>query len=199
MLKKILLVLVALVALIVGGAFLLPREITVTHTAQLDAAPDVLFPLISTPTEWPKWSAWNRRDPDMTITYSGPPTGVGARWDWKSAKEGDGFMVFTLSVPSAKVEYDLTIIGMGPPSHGDIQMAPNAKGTVVAWTQTFDMGNNPFGRWFGLYIPTMMRRDFTAGLEQLNEYSRNMPPSEPIMGREIPGAQLVPSDAPSVP
>ncbi len=195
MLKKILLGLLVVVVLLIGVAYLLPRRITVTHTAQLASSPDVLFPLVATPMEWPQWSPWNKRDPDMTITFSGPPTGVGARWDWKSASQGDGFMVFTESMPSVRIGYNLTIIGMGPPSTGTFRFAPNPSGTMVEWSMTADMGNNPLGRWFGLLMPNMLRKDFVEGLAGLDEYAKTQPPSEPIMGIELPGAVLVPRDS----
>ena len=193
MLKKILLGLVVVVALLVGVSYLFPRHVSVVHTAQLSSPPDVIFPLVETPREWANWSPWNRRDTAMTITYSGPEQGTGARWDWQSEQEGDGFMIITQATPSVKVNYELTIIGMGPPSYGDIVIAPNSQGSMVAWSMDFDMGNNPIGRWFGLFMPSMMRKDFTEGLELLDQYAATKPPSEPIMGREIPGAIAVPA------
>lgn len=194
MLKKILLGVFALLIVLVGVAYLLPRKITVTRSAQLAASPDVIFPLIETPAEWPNWSPWNKRDPNMQITFSGPPAGEGAKWAWTSESEGDGEMIITKSVPSVLMDFELTIVGMGPPSSGGFRLAPNAQGTIVEWTMTADMGNSPIGRWIGLLMPGMLAKDFDEGLASLDVYAKTRPPSEAIMGFEIPGAQLVPTD-----
>lgn len=186
MLKKLLLGVVALLILLVGTAYLLPRQVTVKRTAQILAPPEVVFPILSTPSEWPRWSPWNARDPEMQVTFSGPPTGVGATWSWKSASEGDGSMTFTLSIPSVKVGYTLTIEGMGPPSTGDFLIAPNAEGSVVAWSMTIDMGNTPIGRWMGLLVPRWLERDFDDGLRRLSDYAETQPPPPPIIGIEVP-------------
>lgn len=186
MLKKLLLGVVALVLVFTATAYLLPRYVTVKHTAQILAPPEVVFPILSTPAEWPRWSPWTARDPDMELTFSGPPTGFGATWSWTSASQGDGSMTFTLSIPSVKVEYELAITGEGPPATGDFLIAPNAKGCVVAWTQRTDMGHSPVGRWMGLLVPGRLRGDFTEGLSRLSDYARAQPTAPPIVGIEIP-------------
>ncbi len=191
MLKKVLLGLVLLIVVLVGVAYLLPRNITVTRTAQLASSPDIIFPLLETPSEWPQWSPWNKRDPNMKITYSGPPSGQGAKWAWTSESEGDGEMVITESVPSVVVNFELTIVGMGPPSRGGFRLAPNANGTVVEWSMTADMGNSPMGRWIGLMMPGWLAKDFDDGLAALDAYAKTRPPGEHIMGVELPGAALV--------
>lgn len=193
MLKKLLLGLVALLVLLAAGAYLLPREHTVVVTAPVPAPPEVVFPLIETPAEWPKWSPWNKRDPDMQITYAGPPRGEGATWSWKSASEGDGSMTITQAVPSVIVGYQLSIAGMGPPSDGTFTIAAAPAGSVVEWKMRVDMGNNPIGRWIGLMMPTWLRKDFTEGLDALGAYAATLPPPPPIMGIEVP---LVPDTTP---
>jgi hypothetical protein len=184
--KKLLIGVVALLLVLTATAYLLPRYVTVKHTAQILAPPEVVFPILSTPAEWPKWSPWNARDTAMSVTLSGPPTGVGATWSWQSASQGNGSMTFTLSIPSVKVEYLLSIEGMGPPSKGDFLIAPNAEGCVVAWTQVADMGNSPVGRWMGLLLRGWLRTDFEEGLARLSDYAQTQPPPPPIIGIEMP-------------
>lgn len=186
MLKKVLLGFVALLLVLSATAYLRPRYVTVKHTAQILAPPEVVFPILSTPMEWPKWSPWNARDPEMQVSFSGPPTGVGATWSWTSASQGDGSMTFTLSIPSVKAEYELSLVGMGPPSKGDFLIAPNAEGCVVAWTQRTDMGNSPIGRWMGLLLSRWLRRDFEEGLARLSDYAQTQPLPPPIIGIEVP-------------
>lgn len=172
MLKKTLLGFVVLVVVLVGVSYLFPRYIRVERSAQLAASPDVLYEIVATPAEWPKWSPWNKRDTAITISFSGPASGEGARWAWQSESQGDGEMVFTTAEPNNKVGYELTIIGMGPPSTGEFVFTPGSEGTMVTWDMTADMGNTPMGRWFGLFMPGMLTKDFDDGLASLGEYAR---------------------------
>lgn len=186
MLRKLLLGLVGLVVLLSATAYLLPRTVSVQRTARVAAPPEVVFPIIATPAEWPKWSPWNQRDPNMEINFSGPPTGVGATWSWKSKSEGDGSMTFTQSIPSVKVAYELTIVGMGPPSPGAFLIAADPDGSMVQWSMTADMGNSPIGRWLGLLMPRWLGKDFEEGLASLSAYAATQPLPPPIIGIEVP-------------
>lgn len=171
MLKKFLLGSVVLIGILIGVAYLFPRYVEVSRSAQLAASPEILYPIVATPAEWPRWSPWNKRDSNMTISLSGPASGDGARWDWKSESQGNGSMVFTRAEPMRRLSYELTITGMGPPSYGDFIFTPNASGTLVTWDMTADMGNSPIGRWFGLMMPSMLSKDFDDGLRSLDAYA----------------------------
>jgi len=184
MARKLLLGVAALLSVLVVSAYLLPREVTVQRTAQILAPPEVVFPILSTPSEWPRWSPWTARDTAIRVTFSGPPTGVGATWSWTSASEGTGSMTFTLSIPSVKVGYTLARDGWGPLARGDFLIAPNTRGSVVAWTMTADVGNSPIGRWMGLLLPRRVARDIDDGLRRLSDYAPTQPPPPPIIGIE---------------
>jgi hypothetical protein len=179
MLKKLLLSLVILLVALAGIGMLLPRSITVTRAVAVNATPDAIYPFVSTPREWPRWSPWNKRDAAMTISYSGPASGAGAKWEWKSASQGDGSMVFTEATAPTSAAFELAIVGMGPPSTGKFTLTPAGATTTVEWTMTSDMGAGPVGRWFGLaYFRRMLEKDFDeglAGVKQLAEAQRAAP------------------------
>ncbi|MCU0635827.1 MAG: SRPBCC family protein [Gemmatimonadaceae bacterium] len=175
MLKKLLIGLVVVVIALAGIGMLLPRSITVTRSTTINATPEQVFPLIASPREWPRWSAWNKRDPNMTITYSGPAAGAGAKWDWKSESQGDGSMVFTEANAPTSASFELTIVGMGPPSTGTFRLTPSGGSTTLEWTMTSDMGAGPVGRWFGLYFPSMLRKDFDEGLAGVKQLAESAP------------------------
>jgi hypothetical protein len=177
MLKKLLLSLLVLVVALAAVGMVLPRMITVTRSVVINAPADRIYPLVASPREWPTWSPWNKRDPNMEIAYSGPADGVGARWDWKSKSEGDGSMVFTAVTPPTDIDFELTIVGMGPPAKGQFRMKPSGAGTEIEWTMISDMGAGPVGRLFGLYFPTMLKKDFDAGLAALKARAESQPSS----------------------
>lgn len=167
MLKRVLIAIFALVAVLLLVGFFLPRNVTTVRTAEIAAAPERIYPLVATPAEWKRWAAWNQRDPEMQIEYSGPPAGAGASWSWKSGSEGNGSMTFTEADEPRRVAYQLRFEGVDEPSTGEITLEPAGGSTRVRWTMRADMGRGPVGRWFGVFLPGMVGKDFDAGLAGL--------------------------------
>src|SRR3954462_10549663 len=95
----------ALAALAVG--FFLPRTFEVSRSVVINAPEARVYDDIADPRIWKKWSVWRRRDPQMDVSYSGPPFGQGAKWSWKSSSEGTGNMEFVRVEPNARIEYTL--------------------------------------------------------------------------------------------
>ena len=155
-----------LVLLLVVG-FFLPGTFTVVRSADIAAPPEKVYALVADPRGWKAWSAWNKRDPQMQIVYSGPPVGAGAKWEWKSKTEGDGVMTFTAAEPSRRVAFDLYFPDFGTTSRGDLRFEPAAAGTHVTWTMNGDMGKNPLYHWFALGADSMVGKDFSEGLAGL--------------------------------
>lgn len=168
-LKRILLTLVALVALVLLVGMVLPSGFKVQRSVVITAPPDRIFPLLADPREWKRWAIWNQRDPAMKIEYSGAPSGAGARWSWQSKTEGNGAMEFTAAVPYKHVDYSLTFPDFGMTSRGVLTLVPDGAGTRVVWTNEGDMGKNPFNRYFGLMMDSMVGPDFEAGLANLKK------------------------------
>ena len=78
------LVLLLAVVLVAGGWMLSPK-FSVSRSVTVAAPPEKVYALVADPRRWKEWSVWNRRDPAMQITYSGPPEGAGAAWAWVCA------------------------------------------------------------------------------------------------------------------
>src|SRR5260221_4551569 len=93
-------------AFIVGGLFL-PSTVAVQRSIVINAPANRVYNLVVEPRQWTNWSVWNRRDPNMRVTYKGPPFGMGAKWEWASKSEGSGSMEFTRVEPDRVVEYAL--------------------------------------------------------------------------------------------
>src|SRR5712691_3234274 len=84
-----------------------PSGFAVERSIEINAPPRMIYDYVVEPKQWTKWSVWTQRDPQMRITYSGPPFGMGAKWSWVSKSEGSGSMVFTRVEPDRRVEYTL--------------------------------------------------------------------------------------------
>ena len=156
---------IALAALL--GGLVLPSTFSVQRSIEIKAAPGRIYDLVVEPKKWKDWSVWTRRDPNMRITYSGPPFGMGAKWSWVSKSEGNGTMEFTRVEPDRAVEYALFFPDFGMKSSGAIRLEPAGNATRVTWTNAGDVGGNPFKHYLAMMMDRMVGPDFEAGLANL--------------------------------
>ena len=78
MIKKILFGVALLFAVVlIYGAFK-PGAFAVQRTIAIQATPEKIFPLINDYHNWPAWSPWEKLDPNMKRTLTGPLSGTGA-------------------------------------------------------------------------------------------------------------------------
>ncbi|TQL69199.1 polyketide cyclase/dehydrase/lipid transport protein [Nocardioides albertanoniae] len=87
--------------------------------------------------EWPAWSPWEGLDPHMSRTYSGPDSGVGARYEWSGNKRaGEGTMEVTVSTPE-HIEVALQFLKPFKSRSAVIfDLTPVDDGTRLSWIQT---------------------------------------------------------------
>lgn len=152
--------------LAIGGALLSPRYHVERH-ADIAATPAAVYALVADPRRWAEWSAWNRRDPAMQTTYTGPASGSGAGWSWESRSEGNGRMLFTAAEPDRRVAFELAFPDFGTSARGELRLQPTSTGTRVDWTLDGDAGRNLFWRWMTLLMDRFVGRDFEQGLANL--------------------------------
>jgi uncharacterized protein YndB with AHSA1/START domain len=167
LLKWASIVAIGLVVLLVAGGYALSPKFSVARSATIAAPAEKVYALIADPREWKRWTVWNQRDPAMQITYSGPPSGAGAAWAWKSTTEGDGKITFTAVEANRRVVYALDFPDFGTTSTGAFELAGAGAGTRVTWSIDGDMGSNPLFRWLALFGDAMTGPDFDAGLANL--------------------------------
>jgi uncharacterized protein YndB with AHSA1/START domain len=167
----------AIVLAVVLVGLVLPSTFAVERTVEIKAPARTIFDYIVEPKQWTKWTTWSKRDPDMRITYSGPPFGLGAKWSWVSKTEGTGSMQFTKVEPDQRVEYALVFPDFGMRSSGAIAIAPAGERTRVTWTQKGDVGPNPLKRYLAVMMDRMVGPEFEAGLENLKALAESKPKS----------------------
>jgi len=165
--KALLVLVLVLAAVLVLGGYLISPKFSVSRSVSIAASPEKVYGLVADPRRWKEWTVWNRRDPQMQMEYSGPPSGAGAGWAWKSKSEGDGRMTFTAAQAPTRVAYELFFPDFGTTSTGDVTLAPDSGGTKVTWSINGDMGANPLMRWFALGADSMVGKDFAEGLAGL--------------------------------
>ena len=166
---KVLKYLVGLIVVLLAAGFLLPAEYSAQRSVTINAPVDKVFPLVANQKEWKRWSVWNQRDPNMTMTYAGPEAAVGSKWTWTSKSEGNGGMEIVKADFDKTVAYVLTIEGIDNPFNGRIDFAPAGDKVKVTWTGEGNVGMSPIGRWFAFFMDKMLGPDLEGSLKNLKE------------------------------
>jgi hypothetical protein len=89
-LKWLVIALVAIIALLFAVSFILPSRVHVERSLSMAASQEKVFAQVSNLRNWPAWSPWNLRDPEMKVQYEGPTEGAGQKSIWQSESQGDG-------------------------------------------------------------------------------------------------------------
>lgn len=164
-----------LIALLVAISFFLPSQTSVERTRVVKAPPERIWPLVSEPRSWSKWSPWFARDPRMSIEFSGPTAGAGASWKWDSKTEGRGSMKFEQADPGKRLDYSMHFEDMNSRAKGRIVLEPAGGGTRVTWAFTTEPSLNPINRYFGLLLDRLVGPDFEAGLAGIEKAATATP------------------------
>jgi len=166
MLKKILKVVGALLAVFVAVGVFLPSTYTVQRSTQIAAGTGVVFPLINNLERAGTWDPWGEGDATLKSTYSGPAEGVGAKGTWTSENSGTGSQTITASKPneSVTIELDFGDQGKGTASYA---LTEKDGGTHIVWSMSGDVGFSLIGRYFALGMDGMIGPYFEKGLASL--------------------------------
>lgn len=137
--KKLLLVLLAVVAVFCGYVALQPSQMHVARSIDISASPEAIFPQVENLKTFNEWSPWAKIDPNATITYSEPDAGEGAMMSWKGNSEvGAGNMTVVNSISGKEVEYYLEFIEPWP-GIAESKFVLDTQGensTRVTWSMT---------------------------------------------------------------
>ncbi|MFC5522756.1 SRPBCC family protein [Polaromonas jejuensis] len=108
----------------------------VQRQTAIQAPPEKIFPLINDYRNWGAWSPYEKKDPAMKRSFSGPAAGKGAAYGWESTGGGVGMgdMLITESVPSSLIKIDLNFTKPFE-AHNKVvfSIQPQAGGSTVSW------------------------------------------------------------------
>jgi uncharacterized protein YndB with AHSA1/START domain len=165
----IVVVLIVAVAGVVAYASTRPDSFRVQRSTAIQAPADKIFPLINDYRNWPQWSPYENRDPDMKRIYSGAPSGKGAKYAWEGNKNvGTGEMEIIDTAPPRKLLIKLDF--MSPfEAHNvaEFTLEPQGDSTNVTWAM---QGPVPLiGKLMHLVMDMdkMVGNDFAAGLDKM--------------------------------
>lgn len=172
MIKTVLLVLVAAVALLLLYASTRPDTFRVERSTTIAAPAEKLFPLIRDLQAFNTWNPYALKDPSIRIDFGGGPTaGPGARYDFAGNKDvGKGRITLTGEQAPSEVTMQLD---MFEPFEGHntvvFSLVPEGAGTKVTWAMH---GPSAFiTKLMGIFfnMDQMIGKDFETGLANLKK------------------------------
>jgi uncharacterized protein YndB with AHSA1/START domain len=152
-----------------------PDKCRYERTAAVAAPPEVVFGIVNDLTRWRSWSPYDKRDPAMKVSLSGPAAGPGASYTWDgNGQVGEGRMTITEAAPDERVTMRLQF---ERPFKCDnvvnFLIAPAAGGgSRVTWAM--DGNNTLVGKAMSAVInmDKMIGKDFEQGLANLDMVAR---------------------------
>jgi uncharacterized protein YndB with AHSA1/START domain len=170
MLGKLLLGLVIVVVVLAIVVATRPSTFHVERSILITASPESVFAQVNDFHSWAAWSPWEKLDPKMEKTFSGPSAGAGAIYAWKSdnGKVGQGRMTIERSDLPSSVSVKLEFIKPFTATNTvTFTMIPVATQTRTTWAM--DGHNGLLGKLFHLVmnVDKMVGGDFERGLAAL--------------------------------
>jgi hypothetical protein len=190
--KKVLLIIVGVIVVALLGAMLLPSKVHVERSIVINAPAAKIFNEINSLQKWTVWDPWHKKDPNIVNEYSGPESGVGNKNTWKSSHKevGNGAQTIMESVPNEKIITELDFGDQGK-GGGSFLLSAEGQGTKVLWGMDADMGMNPIGKIFGLFMDGMVGKEFEEGLNNLKAHVESLPDEAPVATEVTPSDSLV--------
>ena len=162
-------IIIVLLGVVLGLAASKPNEFTVRRSTRIKAAPDRIFPQINDFHNWAAWSPYEKLDTTMTKTFSGPPSGRGAVYEWAgNSKVGQGRMEITDASAPRNVVIKLDFVRPFRANNvAEFTLEPQGDSTDVTWSMH---GHSAFMmKAMGVFMnmDNLIGRDFETGLANL--------------------------------
>jgi len=169
---KIVAIAVSLIAVAVAVVLIFaatrPDRFEVQRSASIRASADKIFPLINDLRAFNTWNPFDKKDPNIKGSYSGPESGKGAAYAFESSQAGSGRLEIAEAAPPSRVTMRLV---MSKPLAADnrvqFTLQPQGDATQVTWAMDGDV---PFvGKIIHLFVDMdrMVGQEFAAGLADL--------------------------------
>ncbi len=171
MLKKILLILAAILASFIIHVALQPSEMKVERSIKIIESPRKIYSYVNSQVKWEEWSPWANLDPNAEKFFGGAPEGVGSYYRWKG-NDAIGAGTNTI-VENKQDEFVKLRLDFEKPMQGtyfsEFKFVKAEDGTQVTWVM---YGKRDFlSKLAGLFIDydVMLGGDFEKGLKNLKE------------------------------
>ncbi len=170
-LKKALLGVAGLIAILTLVGFFLPRIVMVERSIVINVPVEAVYQQVTNLRNFNSWSPWHNRDPNTRYIFSGGNASVGSTMNWSSEhpEVGNGSQrIVALNAPhEVEIKLDFGEDGSAD-SYFKIDSLAKEKSRVT-WGFTTDMGLNPLARYFGLMFDGWIGTDYEEGLDNLKD------------------------------
>jgi len=161
---------VAAIVAILILASMKPSTFVVERSVTINAPPEKIAPLIDDFHNWNEWSPWVQMDPAMKTTYSGPPTGVGAAYEWEgNSRVGKGRMEMRVVQPlKTSIKLDFLKPFEGHNTADFVLVPEGSTATRVTWVMYGPLTFIP-GKLMSVFttMDNVIGDDFQRGLANL--------------------------------
>ena len=199
MIKKVLIGIAALVAILLVVVATRPDTYHVERSTKIDAPADAIFAEVSDFQAFPAWSPWAKRDPAMKTTVSTPSAGVGATYAWEGNKQvGRGKMTLTESQTPTHTKERLEFLEPFPSvADTGFNIKPEGAGAATV-TWYMDGRANFMGKAMSLVMnmDKMIGKDFEEGLANLKRVAETKRAAAPTAATPTAEPAKVPASAP---
>lgn len=169
MLKTIFVIAAVAIAGLLIYAATRPDSFAVSRSATIKAPPEAIFPHINDFRRWEAWSPYEKKDPAMTRSFSGPASGKGAIYDFSgNSSVGAGRVEIADASPPSKVMINLNMLKpMKANNRVEFTLQPQGDSTKVTWAMNGE--SSYLGKVMCLFfnMDSMVGGDFEAGLANL--------------------------------
>lgn len=127
-------IVVAVVALVLYAATR-PDTFSVTRTVSIKAPPEKIVPLLNDLRRAVEWSPWEKMDPGMARSYSGPDAGVGQyyAWDSKGSTGAGNQKIVESTLSRVLIELNFTR-PFASNNMAEFHLEPKGEVTDVTWS-----------------------------------------------------------------
>jgi hypothetical protein len=169
MVKIILMSFVVVLVVLAIVVAMQPEEFRVSRSAVMAAPAPAVFAQVNDLHNWEKWNPWQKVDPAMKLTFSGPPSGIGAAYAWQGNRDvGEGRLAIIESKPADLVRIKLEFLKPFAATNTAIfTFKPEGNQTAVTWSM--EGRNNYFAKAINLCMnmDKMVGGQFEKGLADM--------------------------------
>jgi len=169
----VLAIVAAAIVAVLAYAATRPDSFRIERSAVIKAPPEKIFGFVNDLHQWTGWSPWEKIDPALKRTYSGPQGGKGAAYAWEgNSKVGSGRMEITEAAPPSKIVIKLDFLKpFDAHNTAEFTFARQGDATTVTWAM---YGPSPYiSKVMGMVfsMDKMAGGQFEQGLANLKSIS----------------------------
>lgn len=172
-LKILLAIIVAVVIIFLVASALAPATCHVERSIVINTTAQNVFGNVNIISQWKNWSFWMKLDTAQTLTFSGPPSGVGSSYSWDGKKTKQGTLTITESNPPQNIKTELDFKEQGK-AESEWKFETVDSSTKV--TLAFNSELKFFERLMpGLMMDKFLGKAFEEDLAGLKKFSESAP------------------------